>query len=235
MKTSLFILLLILPFINVSAQPFEVKLPPFSEGKYVSTTIYEYHGQITATYAASVSKGLFKFVTGVKFYFVLDSGSATQYITSTKQWIPIKVGEKIELPVSFRGGRGFHLVVEGTPTTAGETYACDLYYAFTTGEDFGMMIMSRNQQNCLVDQIQGITPHEPGAEISVYPNPSPDVIYIKGRTINSPYIIYDELGKTIQSGRLTGLLPEIDIRQLIPGNYLIQIGSEQQTLKFVKK
>lgn len=235
MKTHLFILLLVLPFINTFAQPLEVKLPPFSEGKYESATIYEYHGPIVSTYSASVSKGTFKFVTGIQFYFVLDSGAAAQYIYSTKQWIPIKVGEKIELPVAFRGGLGFRIIVEGTPAIAGETYACDLYYAYTTGEDFGMAILSRNNKTCVVDQVQGILPQESGTTVSVYPNPASNTIYIKGSVSNSPYIIYDELGRTIQTGTSTGFLPEIDIHQLIPGNYLIQIGSEQQTLKFVKK
>lgn len=76
---------------------------------------------------------------------------------------------------------------------------------------------------------------------SVYPNPTSTVINLKSdvQLIGTTYFIYDNLGKTILSGKITSENMPIDLNQLAEGNYLIGIDvngvySKKQSFKMIK-
>ncbi len=71
-------------------------------------------------------------------------------------------------------------------------------------------------------------------DLSIYPNPSQDVVYVEGLSKGSVYVITDMTGRQI----LTGTYQEsIDISELNSGNYLLGIkspGSEFSFSRFIK-
>lgn len=71
--------------------------------------------------------------------------------------------------------------------------------------------------------------------ISIYPNPSTDFIYIKNLKGNNTYKIFDTSGRIIQHNILND--EKINLSSLTSGNYILQIISkdETQTIKFIKK
>ena len=74
------------------------------------------------------------------------------------------------------------------------------------------------------------------SDISVYPNPTGDVITICSNSIRSIYIITDQTGRQVMSGTLNAERTSVDIRNLVAGIYFIQIEKNKyQTLKILKK
>lgn len=76
------------------------------------------------------------------------------------------------------------------------------------------------------------------ANISIFPNPTNDLITIKGgNTISGElYTITDQSGKQVLSGKLINATTTVDISQLATGIYLFQIGEQKrETFKIVKK
>ena len=76
---------------------------------------------------------------------------------------------------------------------------------------------------------------------SVYPNPTSTIINLKSEAqlLGATYFIYDNLGKTILSGKITSENMPIDLNQLAEGNYLIGIDangvhSKKQSFKVIK-
>ncbi|WP_172277243.1 BspA family leucine-rich repeat surface protein [Chryseobacterium sp. LAM-KRS1] len=71
--------------------------------------------------------------------------------------------------------------------------------------------------------------------LSIYPNPASDFIYIKNIKGSGSYRITDMAGRIILQGLLNN--EKIDVSSLIKGNYLLQITSADkvQSLKFIKK
>ena len=74
--------------------------------------------------------------------------------------------------------------------------------------------------------------------IKIYPNPTSDLISIKSNhnTQGSTYIIFDQYGRQVLIGKLTGEITSVDIKQLPVGLYFLQIGEKnKQKLKIIKK
>jgi len=74
------------------------------------------------------------------------------------------------------------------------------------------------------------------SKFEVYPNPAIDVITIKSNKnilLSSTYIINDQLGRRIMMGKLNDDATTIDISQLEPGLYFLQV--RQQTFKMIKE
>ncbi|SHL75982.1 BspA family leucine-rich repeat surface protein [Chryseobacterium polytrichastri] len=72
-------------------------------------------------------------------------------------------------------------------------------------------------------------------DITIYPNPANDFIYVKNLKGNSTYKIFDLSGRIIQQDILND--EKINVSNLMSGNYILQIISKDktQTLKFIKK
>ncbi|MDR6464444.1 BspA family leucine-rich repeat surface protein [Chryseobacterium sediminis] len=71
-------------------------------------------------------------------------------------------------------------------------------------------------------------------ELSIYPNPATDIIYVKNSNAKD-FKIIDMSGRIVSSGDLVN--EQINIQALIPGNYILQLYSNDniQNLKFIKK
>jgi hypothetical protein len=73
--------------------------------------------------------------------------------------------------------------------------------------------------------------------ITIYPNPSSDIITIEteNHNLNSSYVILNSIGQKVLSGQLIANKNKIDIRHLSIGFYLIQIGeTERHSFKLMK-
>jgi uncharacterized repeat protein (TIGR01451 family) len=75
-----------------------------------------------------------------------------------------------------------------------------------------------------------------GTLFKVYPNPVNGQLTIEaGKNTNERFIVYDQMGKKIQSGKLSFPLTHIDMTTLNQGIYFIQVGdNESITFKTVK-
>jgi surface protein len=71
-------------------------------------------------------------------------------------------------------------------------------------------------------------------ELSIYPNPATDIIYVKNSNAKD-FKIIDMSGRIVSSGDLVN--EQINIQDLIPGNYMIQLIMKEKTIssKFIKK
>ncbi|MFM2155641.1 MAG: hypothetical protein RL516_390 [Bacteroidota bacterium] len=74
--------------------------------------------------------------------------------------------------------------------------------------------------------------------LAIYPNPANAIIKVKSdaQLIGKTYFIFDNLGKTILTGKITSENMSIDINNLSEGNYLIGIddNSKKQSFKVIK-
>lgn len=240
MKTIAFIFLFIAMNSCVFAQN-KFQLPDYKTGKYEKTNIYHYFGALTSSGKGSVAFGNFtpsEFVTGMKFYMLVDSidqgvsSTHAAFKDSSGLSVPMYKGDKLSIPVSFRlysGKIGFSIIIEGTPSVAGESYFCDLVANHTVDENWGLVITKSSQQKCNVDVIKDIeTFADQSADIVVYPNPATDQLVIKTEVnLNGvPYQVVDKLGKEVQNGLLTSPFNTVNIQKLIAGDYVIQIGTK---------
>ncbi len=75
--------------------------------------------------------------------------------------------------------------------------------------------------------------NESSSSISVYPNPTSDFIYIQN--ITSPFTMVDMNGKTVMNGVLNPENSSINLKDLAPGLYFINILNYKQVLKIVRK
>ncbi|KAB1230728.1 BspA family leucine-rich repeat surface protein [Chryseobacterium viscerum] len=71
-------------------------------------------------------------------------------------------------------------------------------------------------------------------EISLYPNPAADIIYVKNANAKD-FKIMDLSGRIVLQGNVVN--EQINIQTLTPGNYILQLYSKEniQNLKFIKK
>jgi hypothetical protein len=73
------------------------------------------------------------------------------------------------------------------------------------------------------------------SRILVYPNPSSDILDIKGYDHNSSYTIFEANGKTVKYGILQDSQTQINIESLPVGIYFLELSDERSALRFVKK
>lgn len=76
---------------------------------------------------------------------------------------------------------------------------------------------------------------ESAGNLTIYPNPASDYIYIKNLKNIVSYKIIDASGRMIMNGNSKS--EKIDVRNLLKGNYFLQISTDENTLnfKFIKK
>ncbi|WP_209389510.1 S8 family serine peptidase [Chryseobacterium sp. RR2-3-20] len=73
-------------------------------------------------------------------------------------------------------------------------------------------------------------------EVSFYPNPAKDFIYLNEVGGNTDIMIYDLSGKLVSSSKLVG--GKLDIRNLVKGNYMVTVKNNNglsQSFKFIKE
>ena len=72
----------------------------------------------------------------------------------------------------------------------------------------------------------------------LYLNPAKDKVYLSNATIGTPFKIFDIKGLNVKSGLINNLVEEIDINELTPGVYYIDIkhgNFGNRRWKFVKE
>ena len=105
------------------------------------------------------------------------------------------------------------------------------YYVCSPHASIGMkgIIIVQNSTGIIENQIQ--------SNISIYPNPTSNLITIKSfsKMIGFQYFILDQKGSQVFNGNLVNEVTTIDISQLKPGIYLIQIvGQRKQSYRIIK-
>lgn len=80
--------------------------------------------------------------------------------------------------------------------------------------------------NCVLSTSEIKTSENP----SIYPNPASDYIYIKNFKNLKSYKISDASGRLIMNGNIKS--EKIDVRNLLKGNYFLQIDADGNTLSF---
>lgn len=237
---STFIIFALLSCINSIAQT--ITLPTYVEGQYENDTVYTYYGSLQSTGKGSVELGgsiVSGFITGVDFKIVVDStnqgASPTHaaYRDSLGTLVPIYQGDTLDLPASFQlyaGDIGFHIIIEGTPQIAGETYLCDLGYMFSTDTDWGMLITENTQDSCLVDQFNGLNEYIENPHIKVFPNPFKQNTTIEIKNYSSESydcILYDFLGKKVKTiNNINSTKFMIDKEGLPMGTYIFRLQNK---------
>ena len=74
--------------------------------------------------------------------------------------------------------------------------------------------------------------------VSLYPNPTSEIINVKTavNSIGSPYIIYDNMGRTLLSGIINDSTTSIAVSNLSGGIYLFKVGENSiQTFEIIKE
>ena len=75
--------------------------------------------------------------------------------------------------------------------------------------------------------------YEISNEIRIFPNPTKNMLYIKGFKVETDYSIYNLFGKKIMKGKITKE-ESIDVSNLLTGIYFIKIKN-YKTIRFIKK
>jgi hypothetical protein len=89
------------------------------------------------------------------------------------------------------------------------------------------------------DILNGVPPLSSGQEISIYPNPAQDILYVVSAYDLAAVRITDMLGRQLlHSYNRSGYHLELDIRTLLPGAYLLEVQTQQGyrfVLRWVKE
>lgn len=126
---------------------------------------------------------------------------------------------------------GFQTSFGGGSVTASQLGVGTHYYVCSPHASLGMKGIIIVQNTTDIDENRS----EP--VLSVYPNPSDNILTIKvsSEVIGYQYYITDKAGRQITNGKLADETSIIDISQFNPGIYLIQItGKRRQTIKVIK-
>ncbi len=84
----------------------------------------------------------------------------------------------------------------------------------------------------------GLTEIQNQSNFSIYPNPAKNTIYIKAdsKLIGETFIVYDNLGKSVLTGKILSENTTIELGELSADIYLFSIGENiKQTFKVVKE
>ncbi|MCH2045691.1 MAG: alpha/beta hydrolase fold domain-containing protein [Saprospiraceae bacterium] len=99
----------------------------------------------------------------------------------------------------------------------------------TNGEGY-TEFMKRHLDSCSISMTTNtkyIT-EEKEVQLSIFPNPAGQTLYINADKIQPEYLIYDSMGRIVRRGRGN----EVDLSSMHQGVYFIQV--EQEVLKFLK-
>ena len=147
--------------------------------------------------------------------------------------VPVFQDDTLDIPASFQlfaGDIGFHIIIEGIPQIAGETYLCNLRYTFLAGTDWGILISENTEESCLVDQINGLNERNGSKNTRVFPNPFKQYTTIELENYsNKPYncILYDLIGNEVKSiNDISSNKFMIDNEGLPTGTYIFQLQNK---------
>ena len=78
----------------------------------------------------------------------------------------------------------------------------------------------------------GVEDHAPNYEVSIFPNPTEEVLNIKtSKFENVKYTLYDTQGKLVLHGKLSAEQTTIQVRKMAAGSYSLVLNTGKQILK----
>ncbi len=81
----------------------------------------------------------------------------------------------------------------------------------------------------------GLEDHSPGYEVTIFPNPSSDVLNVQAAMFeNVSYSLYDAQGKLVLQNLLSAELTPINVNDLPVGSYSLTLATEANILKTFK-
>ena len=107
----------------------------------------------------------------------------------------------------------------------------DVNYTYTVKAVFGAVVSESSNEIAVTTRPVGIEKVTVEGNVTVYPNPVVNTLYINGVTENSAYSIYNQSGSMVASGSLT--VNRVDVSALNSGVYFIE--TEAGKAKFIKK
>lgn len=233
---------------SLGLQAQSIQLPTYYAGQYHLDTVYTYYGPLPFAGIGSVTYGGNmgpNFITGVDFKVVVDSTNQgaspvhAAFRDSMGMMVPTYAGDTLPVPVYFQlmaGEIGFHVIIEGTPTISGEVYLCDLMYAFTTGNDWGMAILDNSPDTCSVDFFNGFWSSEQAISATAYPNPfhSSTTIEFKRQSALQPQLmLFDAIGQEVKADHtISNDKIRIERKDLPSGLYFFQISESGKVAAF---
>lgn len=101
--------------------------------------------------------------------------------------------------------------------------------------DFNFPIITNNYMTT-VEQTASVV-DENTIKLSVYPNPSSDLVTIEASNTIEKLIIYDHLGRVVRSKDVSSEIDNLDLTELTNGLYFIEVitAGGKQTVKIVKE
>ncbi|ESU24938.1 hypothetical protein FEDK69T_04950 [Flavobacterium enshiense DK69] len=163
-------------------------------------------------------------------------GDVTGYLTDYNYWI-VKLTStgSMQWQKSLGGSEqdeamSAQQTTDGGYIIAGRTASNDFDVTGNHGDYDGWIV---KLSNALSTDEQTI-----GNLFSVYPNPTDNELHvnIKGNTLDLPYIIYDQSGRSVIKGKLNEVNSVIKTGNLSKGVYILSIGNKTKTsMKFIKE
>ncbi len=111
---------------------------------------------------------------------------------------------------------------------------------FTVGE---VVVNTENDGSTIITQgfqqtnwnFLGVENHSPSYEANIYPNPTAKQLNIQTNAfVDVTYTLYDGQGKIVLQDKLRGEKTSIEVAQLKPGNYSLNLNNEGKNLKTFK-
>ncbi len=118
---------------------------------------------------------------------------------------------------------------------------CKLFTVLDTMRQYdswGVLMVDNSELWCLIDSCSSVslTQKEEFNSLSIYPNPTLHSITIKGETnINQSFSIFDQMGREVFKGKLTGTETEVNLSSLSKGMYTLKIEGNYQPAQIVKE
>lgn len=183
----------------------ELKAQNYTQGIPVDTVIYtgtySFQGNScpSMTYAEiELNPGLYNYVDGLQFMILVD----TVTFGPPPQFSPVHAGDTFLLnaatPSYFTPASivfNFRLKLVGTPTTAGQNFACHLDYLQCVCNCYHMFISSSltNTAVCSVGVSNKISETDK-QNLMMYPNPTKDKLSVSGISQPTKVSIYNSFG-----------------------------------------
>ena len=111
------------------------------------------------------------------------------------------------------------------------------FVATSTG-DYGVIITENScsdTSSCITLDVVGVEDVSAGF-IDIYPNPTSNLITIQSESVlNNDFKIYDQQGREVMNGKLTGKNTEVSLGKLSRGTYTIQLDGNYKPSVIIKK
>jgi hypothetical protein len=230
------------------------QVPQLQAGKHVDTVIYNFtygfDGSCLPFYdfILTIDQNLIPFVSGVNFYGVISGLGLPLDSVYTDEAGYLHNGDTIWFsqslpqytfyyPLTAAIAIDIHLA--GTPSTAFETYPCQLIMNCT------LALCSNTCQinafdpppfQCIVDDFSSSENIDDRNACHIFPNPAPGIFKVQCSDIGNGVVdlrLYDSFGKLVHEQMKIDFhrTQEITTRNLAPGIYHVVLSNVQQILK----